>query len=90
MHCLGTFAKDPYVLPVSSADNVGKQFGLRSGPTIRQARAGSKLFDILMVFLKDFFQKVNFEKNSRRLKIMKNYPVGNELNLKGTSNNRPA
>ena len=42
-------------LPVSSADNVCKQFGPRSG---------SKLFDILIVFLKDFFQKVNFEKKT--------------------------
>ena len=45
---------------MSSADNLGKQFGLRSGPT----NPGSKLFDILMVFLKEFFQKVNFEKKS--------------------------
>ena len=55
-------------LPVSSADNLGKQFGPRSGPTNRWARSGSRLFDILMVFLKDFFQKVNFEKISRRQK----------------------
>ena len=45
-------------LPVSSADNVGKQFGPRSGPTNRRAWSGSKLFDILIVFLKEFFQKV--------------------------------
>ena len=38
-------------LPVSSADNLGKQFGPRSG---------SKPFVILMVFLKEFFQKINF------------------------------
>ena len=30
--------------------------------------SGSKLFDIRMVFLNDFFQKINFEKN---------YPVCN-------------
>ena len=36
-------------LPVSSADNLGKQFDPRS--------AGSKLFDILMKFLKEFFSK---------------------------------
>ena len=55
-------------LPVSSADNLGKQFGPRSG---------SKLFDILMVFLTDFFQKVNFEKNKKTIttkKRHKNYP----------------
>ena len=39
-------------LPVSSADNLGKQFGPRSGPTIRWAWSGSKLFDILKIFLK--------------------------------------
>ena len=51
-------------LPVTSADNLGKQFGPRSGPTNRRAWSGSKLFDILMVFLKEFFQKNNFEKKS--------------------------
>ena len=51
-------------LPVSSADNLGKQLGPRSGPTNRRACSGSKLFDILMVFLKEFFQKVNFKKKS--------------------------
>ena len=49
-------------LQVSSADNIGKQFGPRSGPTNCQALSGSNLFDILMVFLKEFFQKVYFEK----------------------------
>ena len=32
-----------------------------------------------MVFLKDFFQKVNFEKNQQTTKNMKNYQVCNEL-----------
>ena len=36
---------------------------------------GSKLFDLLMVFLKEFFQKLNFEKNQQKAKNMKNYPV---------------
>ena len=49
---------------MTSADNFGKQFGPRSGPTNRRAWSGSKLFDILMVFLKEFFQKVNFEKKT--------------------------
>ena len=44
-------------LPVSSADNFGKHFGPRSGPTNRWACTGSKLFDIPMVFLKDVFSK---------------------------------
>ena len=41
----------------------------------------SKLFDIPMVFLKEFFQKVNFKKNQQTTKSMKNYPVCNELTL---------
>ena len=45
---------------VLSADNICKQFGLRSGPT---ERCDSKLFDTRIVFLKDFFEKVDFEKN---------------------------
>ena len=49
---------------MSSADNLGKQFGPRSGPTKCQALSGSKLFDTLMVFLKEFFKKVDFEKKS--------------------------
>ena len=32
-----------------------------------------------MVFLKEFFEKVDFEKITRRQKCMQNYPVGNEL-----------
>ena len=32
-----------------------------------------------MVFLKEFFQKVNFEKNQQTTKKHKNYPVCNEL-----------
>ena len=34
-----------------------------------------------MVFLKEFFPSVNFEKISRRQKSMQNYPACNELNL---------
>ena len=37
-----------------NADNLCKQFGPRSG---------SKLFDTLVVFLKEFSKKVDFEKN---------------------------
>ena len=40
-----------------------------------------------MVFLKEFFQKVDFEKNQQTTKNMKNYPVGNELTDDDTSNN---
>ena len=57
-----------------SAVNLGKQFGPRSGPTNRRAWSGSKLFDILMVFLKEFFQKVNFEKNQQTTKKREKLP----------------
>ena len=42
---------------VPSADNLCKQFGPRSGPTLCRAWSWSKLFDTLMVFQKEFFQK---------------------------------
>ena len=51
---------------MSSADNLGKHFGPRSGPTKCQALSGSKLFDTLMVFLKEFFKKVDFEKKNQQ------------------------
>ena len=59
-------------LPVLSADNLGKQFGPRSGPTNR--RPGFKLFDILMVYLKEVFKKVNFEKNQQTTKKHEKLP----------------
>ena len=34
------------------------------------------LVDTLMIFLKEFFEKIDVEKISRRQKHMKNYPVG--------------
>ena len=49
---------------MSSAGNLCKQIGPRSGPTFCRARSGSKVFDTQMVFLKEFFVKVNFEKKS--------------------------
>ena len=39
-----------------------KQFGPRSGPAKCQPRSGPKLIDTLMVFLKEFFEKVEFKK----------------------------
>ena len=48
---------------MSSADNLCKQFGPRLGPT----KAGHDLVPnclTLMVFLKDFFKNVDFEKKS--------------------------
>ena len=59
---------------VPSADNFCKQFGPSSVPTKRRAWSGSKLFDIL----KEFFQKVDFEKYQQTTKGMKNYPAGKE------------
>ena len=52
-------------LLVSPADNLCKQFGPRSGPTKCQAWSGYKLFDTLMVLLKEFFENVDFEKNQQ-------------------------
>ena len=37
-----------------------KQFEPRSGPTERRSWSGSKLFNTLIVFLNEFFEKVNF------------------------------
>ena len=65
---------------MSSVDNLCKQFAPRSGPTNHQARSGSKLFDTLMVFLKEFSEKVKFEKNLQTTKSMQHYPAGNEFN----------
>ena len=56
------------------ADNFGKQFGPRSGLTNRRAWSGSKLFDILIVFLKEFFWKINFEKNQQMTKKHEKLP----------------
>ena len=55
-------------LQVSSADNLRKQFGPRPGQTICLAWSGSKLSDALMVLLKEFFEKVNFEKYQQTAK----------------------
>ena len=63
---------------VSSADNLCKQFGTRSGPTISE----SKMFNTLMVFLKVFFSKNLILKIiSRREKLVKNYPACKALKV---------
>ena len=67
-------------LLVSSADNLYKQFGPRSGPTKCQAWSGSKLFDALIVFLKEFFEKVDFEKNHQTTKKREKISHGNLIN----------
>ena len=48
---------------MSFADNFCKQFGPRLGPTQCRAWSGSKLFDTLIAFQKEFFEKLGFEKN---------------------------
>ena len=52
-----------------------KQFVPRSGPTECQARSGSKLFETLIVFLKEFFEKVKFEKRSAEDPEVKKKPT---------------
>ena len=42
---------------MSSGDNLCKQIG-----------PGSKLFDTLIIFLKEFFERVDFEKNQQKTK----------------------
>ena len=55
---------------MTSADNLSK------GLDPDQARQN----DTLMIFLKEFFEKVDFEKKSAdNKKIMQNYPVDKEL-----------
>ena len=51
-------------LLLSSADSFCKQSGPRSGPKKCRVWSGSKLFDILMVFMKEFFRKTWFWKKS--------------------------
>ena len=61
---------------LSSADNIWKQFGPRSGPTKRRAWSGSKLFYTQMVFPNKSIDKVGFErKKADDKKYMKNYRV---------------
>ena len=55
-------------LLVSSADNFCKQLGSRSGNPKHRDWSGSKQFDTLMAFLKEFFKKCDFEKIRRRQK----------------------
>ena len=68
-------------LLVSSADNFCKQFGPWSGPTKRRTWSGSNQFDTQMVFLKDFFEKVNLEKNLRKQKKHDNFSRGQRIIL---------
>ena len=58
-------------LLLSSANNLCKQFGPRSG---------SILFDTLMVFMKEFFKKVDFEKNHKKTKKHEKLPSKQRVN----------
>ena len=51
-----------FYLLVLSADNFCKHFRPRSGLMEGQAWSVSKLFDTLVIFLKEFFQKSSFWK----------------------------
>ena len=65
-----------FILALSD-NNIRKQFVPRFRPDkVCRARSGSKLFYTLMVFLKEFFDKIDFEKKSAD---GKNYPVGKEF-----------
>ena len=56
-----------------------KQFGPRSGPTERRSRSGSKPFDTQILFRKEYFEKVNFEKKvSRRQQNHEQLPSCNK------------
>ena len=45
-----------------------------SGPAKRRAWSVSNLFDTQMVYLKEVFEKVDFEKNSRQQKKHEKFP----------------
>ena len=65
-----------------SAHNLCKQTGPRSGPTIYHAWSRSNMFDTLIVFLNEFFEKVDFEKNQQMTKNLEKhekFPRGKEL-----------
>ena len=68
---------DPRVL--LSFDNLYKKSGPRSGPTKCRAWSGSKLFDTLMVFLKEFKKKQILKKKSADDKKWKDFPACKEL-----------
>ena len=66
-------------LPVSSADNLCKKYGPKSGPTKCRALSGSKLFDDDGIPEICFLKKLIKEKINRQQKRMQNYPAGKEL-----------
>ena len=61
-------------------NNIGKQFEPRSGQTmIVGPDQGPICFNILIVFLKDFFEKCDFEKNQQTTKKHEKYTECNDL-----------
>ena len=73
-------AESPY-LPESSADNLCKQFGPRSGPTLCRAWSGSKLFDTLIFdpnYLTPWYSWKNF---SKKLIWKKNQQTTNSMKI---------
>ena len=62
-------SKMSYMSYQVSADNICKQFGPKLGLTKCQVWSVSNQFDTLMVFLKEFFEEINFEKKSADDKI---------------------
>ena len=65
---------------VLSADKLRKQFRPRPDPTKCWAWSGFKLFDILTVFLKEFFEKVDLKK-SAGAKMHAKVPRGQRVNV---------
>ena len=55
------------LMKLAPADKLCKQLGPRSGPNKVRAQSGSKLFDTLMVFVKDFLKLLIFNKKISRL-----------------------
>ena len=51
------------------------------GPDLNKIN-GSNLFDTQMVFLKEFFEEVDFEKNQQRTKKHEKFAKGERFHLK--------
>ena len=67
-------------LPVTSVNNLGKQFGPKSGPTIDQVQTGWHSDGVpKRFFLKLILKKQKKNKISRRHKNTRNYPAFNVL-----------
>ena len=67
-----------------SAENrtFANNFGPRSGPTKCCAWSGSKLFDIEMVFMKEFIEMLIFKNNQQTAQSMQNYPACKNIKQK--------